>query len=110
MLAALVVALLAAGGSGAAVSRHAAAPAPLPNVLVIETDDQTSQSMFAMRKVQQLIAAQGVTFDNSFVNLSVCCPSRATFLTGQYAHNTGVVSNDPPGGGFEVFEARHATN
>jgi N-acetylglucosamine-6-sulfatase len=108
----LVVAALVVGGSGAAVSRRsAAAPPPKrPNVLVFETDDQTSQSMFMMRKVQELIGAQGVTFDNSFVSLSVCCPSRTAFLTGQYAHNSGVVSNDPPGGGFGVFEAKHAYN
>ena len=51
--------------------------------VVFETDDQTSQSMFSMPKVKKLIADEGVTFDNSFVSLSVCCPSRAAFLTGQ---------------------------
>jgi N-acetylglucosamine-6-sulfatase len=51
-----------------------------------------------------------VTFRNSFVNYSLCCPSRATFLTGQYAHNHDVWGNAPPNGGFDRFEALHADN
>ena len=67
-----------------------------PNILVIETDDQTRASMRVMDNVNSLIGDQGATFNNSFVNFSLCCPSRATFLTGQYAHNHGISSNDPP--------------
>jgi N-acetylglucosamine-6-sulfatase len=80
---------------------------PAPNVVVIETDDQTVESMRVMEKVNSLIGAQGVTFANSFVNFSLCCPSRATFLTGQYAHNHGVISNTAPEGGFERFQSLH---
>ena len=64
------------------------------------TDDQSVENMRFMPDVRRLFGAGGVTFDNSFVNVSLCCPSRATFLTGQYAHNHGVVSNDEPGGGY----------
>ncbi len=81
-----------------------------PNVLVIETDDQTVESMRVMQNVNSLIGAQGATFTNSFVNFSLCCPSRSTFLTGQYAHNHGVWGNQPPSGGFDTFEALHGTN
>ncbi len=81
-----------------------------PNVVVIETDDQTVESMKVMRNAKALIGAQGATFQNSFVNYSLCCPSRATFLTGEYAHNHGVWSNDPPDGGFRRFESLHAHN
>jgi arylsulfatase A-like enzyme len=73
---------------------------PRPNVLVIQTDDQTLESMRVMPNVRRLLAAQGVTFANSFVSLSECCPSRATLLTGQYAHNHGVLSNHHPSGGY----------
>jgi N-acetylglucosamine-6-sulfatase len=69
-------------------------------VVVIETDDQTASSMWAMPTVQRLLADRGVTFDNSFVSYALCCPSRATFLTGQYAHNHGVFDNGLPYGGF----------
>ncbi len=96
------------GAHSAALERAAAADRP--NVVVIETDDQTQESMKVMQNVNSLIGAQGATFANSFVNYSLCCPSRSTFLTGQYAHNHGVWSNISPDGGFDRFEALHAHN
>ena len=42
----------------------------------------------------QLIGDQGTTFANAFANDPLCCPSRSTFLTGQYAHNHGVVTGN----------------
>ena len=91
-----------------------AAPAPRaaddeqrrPNVVVVMTDDQTVESMRAMPQVQRLLADRGVTFANSFASNPVCCPSRATFLTGRYAHNTGVYRNSPPHGGYDDFRDR----
>jgi arylsulfatase A-like enzyme len=85
-------------------------PQTRPNIVVIETDDQTQASFAFMPKARALLAARGVTFDNSFVTLSTCCPSRATFLTGQYAHNHGVLGNGSPAGGYSVFRAKHASN
>src|SRR5436190_13701782 len=87
---------------------RASASQGTPNVLVIESDDQTVESMRVMSNVNSMIGAHGATFENSFVNFSLCCPSRSTFLTGQYAHNHGVVSNVAPTGGFEGFEASNA--
>jgi N-acetylglucosamine-6-sulfatase len=81
-----------------------------PNIVVIETDDQTQASLAYMPKTRALLGGQGVTFDNSFVTYSLCCPSRATFLTGQYAHNNGVLGNRPPSGGYEVFRQKHGSN
>src|SRR6185503_2977688 len=80
-----------------------ALPAPAaarPNVLVIETDDQTVADMAAMPRTRALIGDHGVTFRNSVVSLSQCCPSRATLLTGQYAHNHGVLDVRGPVGGY----------
>ena len=57
-----------------------------------------------MPRTRALIGGEGVTFANSFVSLSECCPSRATFLTGQYAHNHGVRSIRPPFGGFKQLD------
>ncbi len=105
-LAALVATALA---TGTAPHRTALGRAPQgPNVVVIESDDQTVESMRVMDNVNALIGAQGTTFKNSFVNFSLCCPSRSTFLTGQYAHNHRVWSNTRPSGGFERFESLHA--
>ena len=59
------------------------------------TDDQTRESLKVMHNVKSLIGSRGVTFQRSFVNYSLCCPSRATFLTGQYMHNHHVLGNSP---------------
>lgn len=77
-----------------------------PNIVVVMTDDQevdTTAAQF-MPQLQSLIAQQGLTFDNSFVNYSFCCPSRVTYFTGQYAHNHGVLTNVPPQGGYPKFK------
>jgi N-acetylglucosamine-6-sulfatase len=112
----VAVGIVAAVGVAAALS---SAEPPLaaatgaqqrPNVVVVETDDQTVQSMKFMSTVQSRIADKGVTFGNSFVNFSKCCPSRATFLTGQYAQNHHVLGNVAPLGGFAKFERLHAHN
>ncbi|MGH2967854.1 MAG: sulfatase family protein, partial [Solirubrobacteraceae bacterium] len=78
-----------------------AASAAPPNVLVVETDDQTVADMAAMPRTRELIGERGVTFRNSVVSLSQCCPSRATLLTGQYAHNHGVLDVRRPFGGYD---------
>ena len=79
-----------------------------PNVVVVMSDDQTVESLRVMANVRTLLQAQGTTFDSSFASYPLCCPSRSTFLTGQYAHNHGVLSNQPPLG--RLHEARpHAT-
>jgi arylsulfatase A-like enzyme len=71
-----------------------------PNVLLILTDDQTAESMRVMDRTLRLLAEEGTTFANSFASYPLCCPSRATLLTGQYAHNHGVMGNLPPVGGY----------
>jgi len=77
-----------------------AAAATKPNIVVIMTDDQTLEEMRVLTQTHQLIRDQGTTFRNFYCSFPLCAPSRATFLTGQYAHNHGVVSNDPPNGGY----------
>jgi arylsulfatase A-like enzyme len=81
-----------------------------PNVIVVMTDDQTLESMRVMKRVNSRIGDLGATFTNSFVNYAFCCPSRATFLTGQYAHNHQILNNVPPTGGFDRFQALHGDN
>jgi arylsulfatase A-like enzyme len=68
--------------------------AAAPNIVVILTDDQDDTgSMNYMPKTLSLLAEHGITFTNSFVNFSLCAPSRSSFLTGQAAHNDGIKSN-----------------
>ncbi len=113
---AVALAVSAAAGAAGVLSRplpqaaEAAGLQPRPNVVVIETDDQTVESMKVMKTVEERIGDRGVTFPFSFVNFSKCCPSRATFLTGQYAQNHRVLGNVPPLGGFAKFERLHAHN
>ena len=102
-LAAGLTALAALGGSAEGKSKSSSAVRP--NILVLMTDDQTVESMRVMPNVKTLIADQGVTFDNSFVSYSLCCPSRSTFLTGQYAHNHGVWGNAAPNGGYYKLDS-----
>ena len=90
--------------AGVAASPAAAQAPERPNVLVFMTDDQTADSIAAMPNVQSLLVAQGTTFENSFVNFSLCCPSRATYLTGQYTHNHGVLGLAPPLGGYTKLD------
>jgi len=82
-------------------SRTAERPIPKgPNIVVIMTDDQTLETMRFLPQVKNLIQDKGTTFTNYTVSFPNCCPSRATYLTGQYSHNTGVQDNVPPDGGF----------
>ncbi len=74
---------------------------------MIMTDDQTVESMRVMSNVRRLLGSQGTTFENSFVSFATCCPSRATFLTGQYAHNHRVLANEPPHGGYGKLDHRN---
>jgi arylsulfatase A-like enzyme len=66
------------------------------------TDDQTNSDLRVMPKTRHLLADQGTSFTRFYTSYPLCCPSRTTFLTGQYAHNTGVQGNfpDTDGGGY----------
>src|SRR5918999_2469309 len=98
--AALCAALLLSPRIAGPASAYPAARDARPNVVVFMTDDQTARSMHAMPRTSALLGGAGATFANSFVSNPRCCPSRATFLTGQYSHNHGVLTNGPPGGGW----------
>jgi arylsulfatase A-like enzyme len=76
-----------------------------PSVLVVMTDDQRWDQMEVVPSVTSRVAGRGVDFRQSFVTTSLCCPSRASFLTGRYAHNHGVLGNTPPLGGAPLFNA-----
>ena len=73
-----------------------------PNIVFVLTDDLSWNLVPYMPQVQAL-QREGMTFDRFVVTNSLCCPSRASILTGRYPHSTGVLTNMPPAGGFETF-------
>jgi N-acetylglucosamine-6-sulfatase len=77
-----------------------AAHAKAPNIIFILTDDLDQEVFSHEAKIKALITDQGTKFNNHFVTLSLCCPSRTATLRGQYAHNSGVFTNNLPDGGF----------
>jgi N-acetylglucosamine-6-sulfatase len=74
-----------------------------PNIIFIVSDDQRWDTLQYMPRVLDRLAAQGVAFSNSFVTTSLCAPSRASMLTGQYAHRHGVQALAAPHGGATKF-------
>lgn len=76
-----------------------------PNIVFILTDDLDLElgTIQYMPHLQELMVAQGLTVNDFFISQPLCCPSRATFLRGQYTHDHGVYRNDQPSGGFEEF-------
>ena len=123
----LLAALLAAGDSADAApkaaakqgKRTAAAAKPRPNFVLIQTDDQTLDQLYAsiapagtpiyaMPNTLSLIADRGVTFTRYYVPYPLCCPSRVSLLTGRYSHNNNVRGNNNPNGGAIGFARRGA--
>lgn len=78
-----------------------------PNVIMFTTDDQTVRDLAAMPKTQALIGSQGANFLHAYVSMALCCPSRVTVQTGQYAHNHHVMGNTPPQGGYDRFNDKN---
>jgi N-acetylglucosamine-6-sulfatase len=71
--------------------------APQPNIVVVMADDMRFDDLRFAPTLRRL-AARGVTFHNSFSPFPLCCPARASFLTGQLAHNHRVLWTEPPYG------------
>ncbi|XP_070200585.1 N-acetylglucosamine-6-sulfatase-like isoform X2 [Littorina saxatilis] len=83
----------------AAQSTTTSTPKP-PNIVFVLTDDQdlVLGGMEPMQKTTNLIGKQGITFENAFVSVPICCPSRSSFLTGKYQHNHHAFNNSVAGG------------
>ena len=79
-------------------------PAKRPNVVFILTDDLDKSLMPYLPNVTKLIRDQGAEFTNFDVEQSSCCPSRASILSGLYAHNHGVIGNVWPEGGYDRWK------
>jgi len=81
------------GAAGPATGKGRADGKSRPNILLVLADDQRADTLSCMPKLQRLLGARGTTFRNNFASTPLCCPGRATVLTGKYAHNHGVLSN-----------------
>jgi arylsulfatase A-like enzyme len=109
-LTALLAALAcAAAPLAAGAAAKAEGNAKQPNILMIMTDDldmQVFQSALQagyLPNIQREIVAKSTNFAETFVALPMCCPSRTSYLTGQYPHNHGIYRNVGSHGGFESF-------
>jgi arylsulfatase A-like enzyme len=102
---AIFLVLVAAG-----VAEAVGGPAEQPNILFMLTDDQRWDCMgcaghpYLQTPNLDRVAGEGCRFANAFVTTSLCSPSRASFLTGQYARVHGVTNNN-----YEINFARHPT-
>ncbi|MFN8676297.1 MAG: sulfatase [Thermomicrobiales bacterium] len=76
-----------------------------PHIIVILLDDLDAGSVAYMPITQKRIFAQGVTFSQFFATTPLCAPSRATLLTGLYAHNHRVLRNTGESAGYRAFRA-----
>jgi arylsulfatase A-like enzyme len=79
-----------------------------PNILLFVTDDHRWDTLWAMPTVQSELVDHGIEFVNGFASNPLCCPSRASILTGVYSHLNGVYTNTARGpyGGFAAFDDR----
>lgn len=107
---AVALVALAAIGSGLALGSSAQAVTVRPNIVIILADDQRLGLEDAQPAVRNRIKELGVTYSNYMVPTALCCPSRASLLTGKFSHGTGVwgndLPNDPPlSGGNAAFVA-----
>ena len=87
-------------------SAAAATPAPKaekPNIVVVMADDMRADDVRFMPSLRTLVTDRGLKFRNSFSPYPLCCPSRSSLLSGQYAHNHKVFDNNAPFGfgGFD---------
>lgn len=76
------------------------APPERANVVMFMTDDLTATDLAHMPNVQRLLVRRGTTFENHTITLPTCCPSRVSYLRGQYPHNHkigyGVTAGERP--------------
>jgi N-acetylglucosamine-6-sulfatase len=74
-----------------------------PNIVVILTDDQRTDSLLSMPSVRSLLVDHGTRYTHAFVPTSLCCPSRSAILTGLFSHDSGVWDNGGAHGGWLTF-------
>ena len=94
------------GSSAATAAVNRDGSATRPSILLIVTDDQRWDTLWAMPHVRELLAKRGTTFSDAFVVNPLCCPSRVSILTGNYSHTTGVYRETRAVRGLPVLPRR----
>lgn len=102
MLATAATPLAATAPPGAGADRERGA-APKPNVVVVLVDDMRADQLRFMPRTRRLIGGHGTTYTRALSPHPLCCPARASLITGQLTQNHGVKSNFPPTGGFPAL-------
>ncbi|MER7685704.1 sulfatase [Streptomyces sp. NPDC097610] len=67
-----------------------------PNILVVVTDDQPKETEWATPETVDWLGGHGVTFERAHANTPLCAPSRASIMSGRYAHHHGVLDTRHP--------------
>ena len=96
--------LMVAAGFSPPATADDPEPDNRPNIVLVLVDDMRADELARMPATNQLLVDAGTTFTNAYATFPLCCPSRASILTGQYPHNTGVLGNKAPRGGFAAFD------
>jgi N-acetylglucosamine-6-sulfatase len=94
----------ASSAGNAAPAAAVAAAQATPNVVVIMLDDMRYDDLSTLPRIRSRIGDAGATFTHFYSPFPLCCPARSTLLTGEYAHNHGVLSNTAPTGGYHEFD------
>jgi N-acetylglucosamine-6-sulfatase len=77
-----------------------------PNFVLVVTDDLTKQDYLDLDSALGSFTSEGTFFENAFVTTALCCPSRASTLTGLYAHNHHITQHINPGTGYKQYHAK----
>ncbi len=104
-------ALAACVSTGPGEVAQAQAPQPpetaaRPNVVMITLDDLAEGDLSVMPQTRRLLSDQGTTMTQGLAPTPICAPARASLLTGQYAHNHGVLTVEGQAGGAAAFDDR----
>jgi N-acetylglucosamine-6-sulfatase len=118
VLLAILTAACGGGGSSPSAPNPPTPPSPAtsavsaaarPNIVVVVADDLDFATTQLLPRLPESMGRAGLTFSRAYVTTALCAPSRASILTGQYAHNHRLVYNEPPDGGFPSFRTQEAS-
>jgi arylsulfatase A-like enzyme len=77
-----------------------------PNILLIVTDDQRAAGTLGVQPtVRSWLRAGGTNFAHAYATTPLCCPSRASIITGLYAHNHGITGDGNNAGKLHAVDA-----